>query len=109
MKRQGGRLRTIRLAAGFSSARSAALEAGWPESTYRAHEGGSRTIGPDDAARYVTWFLKQGAKGENFTGRWVIYGDDEDITAEDFENLLQGESLAFKKKAYDHILSMKKR
>lgn len=108
-KAQGSRLRTVRMAAGFQSARSAALEAGWPESTYRAHEGGTRTIDPRDAARYVTWFLQQGAKGTNFTGRWIIYGDDEELTGADFEDLVRNESAAFRRKAYQAVLNLKKR
>lgn len=108
-KAQGSRLRTIRMAAGFPSARSASNEAGWPESTYRAHEGGTRTIDPQDAARYVLWFLKKGAKGENFNGRWIIYGDDEELTGADFEDLVRGESPAFRKKAYQAVLNLKKR
>lgn len=105
---QGGRLRTIRLAAGFPSARAAAQAAGWAESTYRAHEGGTRTIGPNDAARYVNYFLNAGARGDNFTGRWVIYGDDDELTAS-LDDLVAGESAAFKRKAIEAILSLKKR
>lgn len=108
-KAQGSRLRTIRLAAGYPSARSAALDARWPESTYRSHEGGTRTIDPQDAARYVLYFLRAGAKGENFTGRWVIYGDDEELTGADFEDLVKDESPAFRKKAYQAIIDLKKR
>lgn len=110
-KGQGSRLRTVRMAAGYPSARAAALAAGWPESTYRAHEAGTRTIDPQDAARYVLWFLKNGARnsGENFTGKWIIYGDSEELAAADFEDLLRDEPFAFKKKAYQAILDMKKR
>jgi hypothetical protein len=108
-KGQGSRLRTVRLAAGYTSARSAALDAGWPESTYRAHEGGTRTIDPGDAARYVLWFLRQGAKGENFTGRWIIYGDDDDLAEASLDDLVRGESPAFKAKAIDAILNLKRR
>jgi hypothetical protein len=108
-KTQGGRLRTIRMAAGYPSARSAALDAGWPESTYRAHEGGTRTIDPQDAARYVLWFLKHGAKGENFTGKWIIYGDEDDLASASLDDLIRGESPAFKKKAIDAILALKRR
>lgn len=111
-KAQGLRLRTVRMAAGFPSARSAALEAGWPESTYRAHESGTRTVDPGDAQRYVLFFLEHGARestGENYTGRWIIYGDEEELVAADFEDLLRGETIAFKKKAYDAILNLKKR
>lgn len=85
------------------------MDAGWPESTYKAHENGTRTIDPGDAARYVTWFLQQGAKGENFTGRWVIYGDEDELTGAAFEDLVRGESPAFRKKAYQAVLNLKKR
>lgn len=108
-KAQGSRLRLIRLAAGYTSARSAALAAGWPESTYRTHEGGTRTIDPGDASRYVIWFLQQGAKGENFTPRWVIFGDDDDLAEASLDDLIRGESAAFKQKAIDAILNLKKR
>lgn len=109
-KGQGSRLRTVRMAAGYRSARAAALDAGWPESTYRAHEAGTRTMGPDDAARYVLWFLKHGARdsGENFTGRWIIYGDEDELTGADFDDLVRGESVAFKKRAYQAIMDLKK-
>src|SRR5262252_6547488 len=60
-KAQGRRLRAARQAAGFRSAREAALRYEWAESTYRAHEAGSRTIGPDDAERYAKRFRAQGA------------------------------------------------
>lgn len=108
-KAQGSRLRTIRMAAGFTSARAAALEAGWPESSYRAHESGSRTIDPGDAARYVQWFLQAGAKGENFTGRWIIYGDDDELMEASLDDLVRGETPAFKQKAIDAILNLKRR
>ncbi|MDB5617059.1 S24 family peptidase [Tardiphaga sp.] len=67
---QGSRLTEIRKAAGFRSARAAALEFGWPESTYRAHEGGTRTIGLDDAERYSGGFRKRGAK---VTSQTILY------------------------------------
>ncbi|GEC56807.1 hypothetical protein [Bradyrhizobium phage ppBeUSDA76-2] len=108
-KGQGSRLRTVRMAAGYPSARSAALDAGWPESTYRAHEGGTRTIDPRDAERYIKHFLRQGAKGGNFTGRWIIYGDDDELSEASLDDLVRGESPAFKKKAIDAILALKKR
>jgi hypothetical protein len=111
-KAQGSRLRMVRMAAGYPSARSAALDAGWKESTYRAHEGGTRTIDPQDAARYVLWFLRHGAreKGhQNFTGRWIIYGDEDELVGADFDDLLRGETHAFRKKAYQAILDLKKR
>lgn len=108
-KLQGARLRTIRMAAGYTSARAAAKDAGWAESTYRAHEGGTRTIDPGDAARYVLFFLNKGAKGDDFTGRWIIYGDDDDLYAGSLDDLVAGESPAFRKKAFEAILNLKKR
>jgi len=111
MKAQGRRLRTIRQAAPAfrKSARAAALAAGWPESTYRSHEGGTRQIDPYDAATYVTFFLKNGARGENFTPRWVIYGDEEELVAADFEDVVRDESPAFRKMAYKELMAFKAR
>jgi hypothetical protein len=82
-KAQGARLAAIRVAAGFRSAREAAIACNWPESSYRAHENGSRTIGWDDAARYATRFRSKGAK--DATGVWILHGDQDDpgITLED--------------------------
>lgn len=60
------------MAAGYRSAREAALENRWPESTYRAHESGTRTIGQDDAERYAKRFR---AAGANVTGQAILYGD----------------------------------
>lgn len=37
----------------YRSARAAAHENGWPESTYRAHESNGRTFGLDDAVKYA--------------------------------------------------------
>jgi phage repressor protein C with HTH and peptisase S24 domain len=59
---QGKRLAAARLAAGYRSARAAALENNWPESSYRAHEAGTRTIGQDDAERYARRFRLRGAQ-----------------------------------------------
>lgn len=73
-KAQGKRLAVARKAAGFRSARSAALEFEWPESTYRAHEAGGRTIGQDDADRYALAFR---ARGAAITGKQILYGDGE--------------------------------
>lgn len=53
---QGKRLAELREMAGFKSARQAALECGWKESSYRAHENGSRTMGRNDAEKYVNRF-----------------------------------------------------
>jgi phage repressor protein C with HTH and peptisase S24 domain len=79
-KEQGKRLAEARLAAGFRSARAAAMEFGWPESTYRAHEAGTRTIGYDDAQRYVNRFRALGAK---VTAREIHYGGDDDAVETD--------------------------
>ncbi|MGY3607634.1 MULTISPECIES: S24 family peptidase [unclassified Bradyrhizobium] len=71
---QGARLKAARRAAGYRSAAAAASENGWPESTYRAHEGGSRTIGQDDAERYAARFR---ALGASVTGQQILYGAGE--------------------------------
>lgn len=47
------RLQQARRRAGFRSARAAALEMGWPESTYRAHEAGTRNYDRDTARIYA--------------------------------------------------------
>jgi SOS-response transcriptional repressor LexA len=70
---QGARLQAARKAAGYRSAREAAASNSWAESTYRAHEGGSRTIGQDDAERYARRFR---AAGANITGRQILFGDE---------------------------------
>lgn len=72
-KAQGARLTAARMAAGYRSAREAALANGWPESTYRAHEAGSRTIGQDDAARYARRF---GGAGVSVSARSILFGDE---------------------------------
>jgi hypothetical protein len=105
---QGSRLRTMRLAAKYPSARAAALDAGWPESTYRSHEAGTRTIDPRDALRYSTWFKHKGAKNPKFNGKWIVYGDEDELKPADFEELLQNESAAFRRAAYQAILDLKK-
>lgn len=105
---QGARLRTVRMAAGFPSARSAALAAGWPESTYRSHEAGTRTIDPRDAQRYVTWFKYAGAKDPKFNGRWIIYGDEDELGVVDIQSLLQDEGPVFRRAAIRAILDLKK-
>lgn len=50
------RLAEARIAAGFRSARAAALENGWTESTYRAHESGIRNYDRRDARKYARVF-----------------------------------------------------
>lgn len=76
-KRQGKRLAAIRKAAGYRSARDAALHCEWPESTYRAHENGSRTIKQLDAIKYVNRFKSDGAKG--YTAPWLMFGDERNL------------------------------
>lgn len=75
---QGKRLAAAREAAGFRSSRAAAIQYGWPESTYRAHEGGSRTIGQDDAERYTARFRSAGVR---VTAKDILFGpgNDEDV------------------------------
>jgi SOS-response transcriptional repressor LexA len=71
-KRQGSRLSTARKQAGWKFGRSAALENGWPESTYRAHEAGTRTIGQDDAEKYARRFR---AEGVDITAQSILFDD----------------------------------
>jgi phage repressor protein C with HTH and peptisase S24 domain len=61
-KRQGARLKAARLEAGYRSARAAAHENEWPESSYRAHEAGTRTMGLDDAERYARRYRAEGVR-----------------------------------------------
>jgi phage repressor protein C with HTH and peptisase S24 domain len=50
------RLVEARERAGYKSARDAAAKNGWPESTYRAHENGTRTITVENAVKYADAF-----------------------------------------------------
>lgn len=59
-----------RKAAGFQSSRAAALAHAWPESTYRAHEAGTRTIGQDDAERYARAFR---TRGVNVSAKTILF------------------------------------
>jgi len=68
---QGARLKDARIKAGFKSARDAATKCGWPESTYRAHETGTRKIGDDDAERYARRFRSEGVR---ISARFIIFG-----------------------------------
>ncbi|MET4206872.1 S24 family peptidase [Bradyrhizobium sp. LA2.1] len=74
-KAQGERLTAARKAAGYRSAREAALENGWKESSYRTHEAGTRTIGMNDAERYARRFNRSGAKT---SARQIMFGDEEE-------------------------------
>lgn len=73
-RQQGLRLRAAREAAGYRSMNAAAEDNGWPSSTYRAHEKGTRTIGQDDADRYAMRFKLRGVK---ISGKAILYGEDE--------------------------------
>lgn len=75
-KEQGERLALARKAAGYRSAREAALENRWPESSYRAHEGGTRTIGQDDAERYARRFS---AAGIDVSAKSILFGSEDDV------------------------------
>ena len=77
-KAQGRRLGIARQEAGYRSAREAALENGWPESSYRAHENGTRTIGLDDAERYARRFRLKNVDVEAST---ILFGGDDDKPA----------------------------
>jgi SOS-response transcriptional repressor LexA len=68
---QGKRLAEARKAAGWRSGRAAALDNGWPESSYRAHEAGKRTIGQDDAERYARRYR---AAGVRITAEEILFG-----------------------------------
>ena len=69
---QGSRLKAARAAAGYRSAREAAMQNEWAESSYRAHENGTRTIGQDDAERYAARFRFDGVE---VTARGILFGD----------------------------------
>ncbi|WP_188612421.1 LexA family transcriptional regulator [Chelatococcus reniformis] len=77
---QGKRLADERRAAGYRSAREAALKHGWPESTYRAHEKGTRTIGQDDAERYGRAFSPP--RGRQIA-RQILFGTTIEQLADD--------------------------
>jgi phage repressor protein C with HTH and peptisase S24 domain len=56
MENMGSRLRAARIAAGFKSARSAAIRFGWSPSTYAAHENGQNEFDAETAAKYARAF-----------------------------------------------------
>lgn len=76
VRAQGKRLRAFREAAGYRSARAAALDNDWPESTYRAHESGTRTIGQDDAERYANRF-KHKSLVKGISAQAILFGGKE--------------------------------
>lgn len=104
-KQQGRRLRQIRESARFPSARSAALEYGWPESSYRAHEGGTRTIGQDDAERYAKAFRARGIP-KDFTAQWLLFGDQDNRS---FDEILQGQPPAIVRRAREFAIALAKK
>jgi phage repressor protein C with HTH and peptisase S24 domain len=67
MADMGDRLREARIAAGFRSARSAALKFGWNPSTYAAHENGQNGYDPGTAERYARAFKVRSA--------WLLTAD----------------------------------
>lgn len=95
---QGRRLAAVRKAAGFKSARTAALECGWAESSYRAHENGSRTISQIDAMRYISRFRTAGVKG--FTAQWLLFGDDRSL-----DDLIKDQPPDVVQRAYEAVLA----
>lgn len=97
-KLQGKRLAAVRKAAGFKSARGAAVDCGWPESTYRAHENGSRTIKQLEAVKYVNRFKSGGAKG--YTAQWVLFGDERSLS-----DLVEGLPPDSLERVYDVVLA----
>jgi phage repressor protein C with HTH and peptisase S24 domain len=56
MENMGSRLRAARIAAGFKSARSAAIRFNWSPSTYAAHENGQNEFDATAAAKYAKAF-----------------------------------------------------
>lgn len=72
MSESGERLKQARLAAGFDSARSAALHHRWTESTYASHENGQATEVPKRAAvKY--------AKAFKVSAGWILTGEGHGI------------------------------
>lgn len=94
---QGRRLAAVREAAGFDSARAAAIGCGWAESTYRSHENGTRTIGVNDANRYLEAFYRRGAKG--YSGSWILYGTG-DEPDDSLDEMVRNAPVAVRKELY---------
>lgn len=63
------RLLIARKAAGFTSARAAALEHGWVISTYNAHENGQNGFKPEDAEKYASAY--------RVSAGWLLTGEGE--------------------------------
>jgi SOS-response transcriptional repressor LexA len=66
-KNPDARLRQARAAAGFQSARQAALAFGWPEATYAQHENGTRGVRADTAQKYAAAF--------EVSPGWIMHGE----------------------------------
>jgi hypothetical protein len=105
-KAQGRRLAMCREAAGFNSARQAALECGWPESSYRSHENGSRTIGLDDARKYIDRFTAAGAQG--YSAQWVLFGDG-DAPEQSLDDMIRNKPPEVRKRVYQAVRDVLKR
>lgn len=73
MESKAQRLRDARIAAGFGSARSAALSFGWGISTYTAHENGQNEFDADRAREY--------AKAFKTKPEWLLLGTTTDAGA----------------------------
>lgn len=61
------RLKAARIARGFESARSAAIENGWTPSTYAAHENGQNGISATWARKYATAY--------HVSAGWLLTGE----------------------------------
>lgn len=67
MEDSNSRLRTARAAAGFRSARAAAIRHGWTESTYASHENGQTPVPLKAAESYAKAFKTSAA--------WILTGE----------------------------------
>jgi phage repressor protein C with HTH and peptisase S24 domain len=72
MAGRSDRLIQAREYAKYGSANAAALHFGWPASTYRAHENGSRKFRADDAHKYGAAF--------GVSPEWLLHGRGKMIT-----------------------------
>lgn len=97
-KEQGRRLAAVRKAAGYRSSRSASMDNDWKESTYRAHENGSRTLKQVEAIKYVNRFKFRGARG--YTAQWVMFGDDRNLN-----ELVKDQPPEVIQRAYEAVLA----
>lgn len=70
MTTPGKRLEQARLAAGFSSSRAAAMNFGWPVSTYNSHERSGEPGGREYKARAATQY----AVAFGVSSSWLLFG-----------------------------------